>query len=142
MSQYEHQEQAKFFRMINYLKKEDGVTVIDESFLTFAVPNAGKRSPAMASYMKAEGLKSGVPDVMLPIARDRFLGLAIEMKYGDNTQSPAQKIWQLKLEMQNWNYQICYTAESAFYTWAMYLHLPEEDIHLIERAFLFQEVIL
>ena len=37
--------------------------------LLHAIPNAGKRSIGAAKYMQAEGLKSGIPDLCLPVAR-------------------------------------------------------------------------
>lgn len=33
----------------------------------FAIPNGGERNKIVASRMKAEGVRSGVPDVMLPV---------------------------------------------------------------------------
>ena len=141
-SQHEHYEQAKFFRMINYLAKEDGITRIDEAFLTFAIPNSAKRSVRMGAYMKAEGLKSGVPDIIVPILSERHIGLAIEMKYGKNKPEPNQEKWHKLLRQQKWRVVICYSAEEAFHQWAEYLGLPEDSIELIERAFLFQEAIL
>jgi hypothetical protein len=43
----------------------------------FAIPNAGKRSPAMAARMKAEGLTAGIADlcIMLPDGRTGWLEL-------------------------------------------------------------------
>lgn len=46
----------------------------------FAIPNGGKRDMVTASNLKAEGVKPGVPDIMLPIAKRGFHGLFIEMK--------------------------------------------------------------
>lgn len=46
----------------------------------FAIPNGGARSKATAGNLKAEGVKRGVPDVMLPIPIGNCAGLFIEMK--------------------------------------------------------------
>jgi len=45
-----------------------------------AIPNGGDRDQITAGKMKAEGVKSGVLDCFLPVARKGFHGLYIEMK--------------------------------------------------------------
>lgn len=45
-----------------------------------AIPNGGLRSKAQAGKLKAEGVKSGVCDTFLPVARRGYHGLYIEMK--------------------------------------------------------------
>ena len=46
----------------------------------FAIPNGGYRHYRTAAELKEEGVKSGVPDIMLPVARGGYNGLFIEMK--------------------------------------------------------------
>lgn len=46
----------------------------------FAIPNGGERNKAVAARLKAEGVKSGVPDIMLPVRKGRYAGLFIELK--------------------------------------------------------------
>jgi hypothetical protein len=59
--------------------------------LCFAVPNGGKRGVVTASIMKAEGVKSGVADVLLLVPNGLFNGLCIEFKIGKVKQSTGQK---------------------------------------------------
>ena len=51
----------------------DGASLMSNQWpelsLLFAVPNAGKRTPATANWLRAEGMKAGVPDLVLPVAR-------------------------------------------------------------------------
>ena len=54
--------------------------------LMYHVPNEGKRTNG--AVLKAMGLKSGVPDVCLPVASHNFHGLYLEMKYAV-FQSPS-----------------------------------------------------
>jgi hypothetical protein len=53
---------------------------IPELLDMFAIPNGGLRDPRTAASLKAEGVKSGVPDVFLPIPRHGLAGLFIELK--------------------------------------------------------------
>jgi len=46
----------------------------------FAIPNGGGRSAIQGARLKAEGVKPGVSDLMLPVARKGYHGLFIEMK--------------------------------------------------------------
>lgn len=46
----------------------------------FHIPNGGSRHIAEAGKLKAMGVKSGVPDIFLPIGRNGFKGLWIELK--------------------------------------------------------------
>lgn len=56
----------------------------------FAVPNGGRRSKIEASIMKGEGVRPGVPDLILPVARGGAHGFFLEMKAGDGRLSPQQ----------------------------------------------------
>ena len=51
----------------------------------YHVPNGGKRDAATAVALKRQGVKAGVPDIMLPAARAGYHGLYIELKAGKNT---------------------------------------------------------
>lgn len=46
----------------------------------FAVPNGAFKSKAMAAKFQREGLKPGVPDIILPHARGGYHSLYVEMK--------------------------------------------------------------
>lgn len=71
----EHAHQAALFMWLSMAKK------YDERFgLMFAIPNGGERARAVASRLKAEGVKSGVPDTFLPVPIGSAHGLFIEMK--------------------------------------------------------------
>lgn len=60
----------------------------------FAVPNGGSRNKAEAARLKAEGVLSGVADLILLKPNRRYGALLIELKYGKNKQSPTQIAWQ------------------------------------------------
>lgn len=54
----------------------------------FAIPNGGDRDIRVAVKLKAEGVRRGVPDLMLLAKRHGYSGLVIELKVGTNRQSP------------------------------------------------------
>ena len=60
----EHDEQAALFRWARAIERQR-----PELALLFAIPNGGARDARTAAKMKAEGVRPGVPDVCLPVAR-------------------------------------------------------------------------
>jgi len=65
--------------------------------LMFHIPNGGTRNKIEAGHLKAQGVKAGVPDIFLPVARPGYHGMFIEMKVKDNTPSDKQKEWLFML---------------------------------------------
>ena len=61
----------------------------------FHIPNGGKRNIQTAMRLKLEGVKPGVPDLFLPVARRGYHGLFIEMKrIKGGSLSASQKDWK------------------------------------------------
>lgn len=90
--------------------------------LLFHVPNGGKRNKAEAARFKAMGVKSGVPDLCLPVPRAGYAGLYIEMKYGKNRPTEKQEEWIQALRKQNYKVDVCYSAKEAIDTLEDYLN--------------------
>lgn len=88
----EHAEQSALFAWCALAVKQR-----PELALLFAVPNAAKRSPRLGAYMKAEGLRAGVPDLFLPVAKGGYGCLAIELKSMTGTATETQKDWIARL---------------------------------------------
>lgn len=64
--------------------------------------------------MKAEGVKSGVFDLMLPLARGGSLGLWLEMKRArDGRVSEEQKAWRDRMLRAGYAVAIAYGFEEA-----------------------------
>ncbi len=82
--------------------------------MLFAVPNGGDRNKIVAAKMKAEGIKAGVPDYLLPVSRGRFRGLAIELKSMTGYASREQKQWIADLRACGWRAEVCRGWESAW----------------------------
>jgi hypothetical protein len=104
----EHQHQAALIRWANA-----SLGLYPELRWLFAVPNAAKRGVKLAAMMKASGLKAGVPDLLLPVARNGFIGMAIEMKFGKNKLTAAQQEWAEGLKSLGWRYVVCYDWEKG-----------------------------
>lgn len=71
----EHAHQVALFCQINR-----HIKVWPELKWVFAIPNGGERNPVVAARLKNEGVKSGVSDICLPIARRGYHGFFLEMK--------------------------------------------------------------
>lgn len=62
------------------LMREIELRYPDAFALMYHVPNGGHRHKAVAAKLKGQGVKAGVPDLVLPMARGGFFGLYIEFK--------------------------------------------------------------
>ena len=60
------------------------------SDLLWHYPAGGWRSPAEAAIFKAMGTQDGVPDLVLPIANETYIGGWWELKAGRNQCTPSQ----------------------------------------------------
>lgn len=94
--------------------------------LLFAINNAvGRNSAIHGARNKAEGVKAGVPDIFLPVARQLCLefgkyqiqhGLFIEMKRADGKPSDVdakQKKWHNNLRAQGYRVEVCFGWQQA-----------------------------
>jgi len=81
--------------------------------LIFAIPNGGFRHKSVAVKLALEGVKSGVPDLFLPVPKINYHGLFIELKTEKGRASPYQKEWINKLSNQGYLAVVCKGWESA-----------------------------
>jgi len=84
-----------------------------ELALIFAIPNGGDRNVVVAAKLKAEGVKAGVFDLMLPVARRAFHGLFVEMKAKPNKPSAKQLEFKAGVEAQGYKAVVCYHWHEA-----------------------------
>ena len=69
--------------------------------MLFKISNEGKRTRTNGARMRAEGLKKGVPDLCLPVARCGCHALYIELKKADGGRLSSEQIeWLDKLKQQ------------------------------------------
>lgn len=80
---------------------------VDERLL-FAIPNGGERNVIVAARLKAEGVRSGVPDLFLAFGNAGFNGLFIEMKKTKGGRvSDIQKIYLELLRKRGFCAVVC-----------------------------------
>lgn len=99
----EHHEQAALIQWAQHNSKR-----VLELSLLFAIPNGGQRHIITALRLKAEGVKPGVPDLCLPVARQGYHGLFIEMKAKGGAISPAQRSMHEQLLAQGYAVEVCW----------------------------------
>ena len=62
-----------------------------ELALLHHIPNGGSRGKKEAAKLKRMGVLAGVSDLHLPVAKAGYIGLYIEMKYGDGRLLASQR---------------------------------------------------
>lgn len=85
-----------------------------ELALLYHIPNEGKRSQRTGARLKAEGLKTGVPDICLPVARGGHHGLYIELKRRRNSRVTKEQLdWIAELVAQGYVAAVCRGCDEA-----------------------------
>lgn len=79
----------------------------------FHIPNGGSRDVIEAKHLKDQGVKSGVPDIFLPVPRGKFNGMFIEMKFGRGKTSENQDTWIAQLNDFGYRAVVCHGFEEA-----------------------------
>lgn len=105
----EQHEQAALFEWAEYQKGK-----YPELELMYASANGGKRHIKTAVELKRTGVKSGVPDICLPVSRAGYHALYIELKRRKGGRlSENQKWWLERLIKQGNLAMVCHGWEDA-----------------------------
>lgn len=91
-----------------------------------AIPNGGWRAKSTAQRLKDEGVRSGVPDLFLPVVRRSVggtwsAGLWIEMKASGGRPSAEQRAEVEQLNADGYLAVVCYGSSQAITTIQKYL---------------------
>lgn len=82
--------------------------------LMFHIPNGGWRIKTEAARLKRMGVKRGVPDICLPVARGVHHGLFVELKRPDGGRaSEEQTSWLEALRAAGYAAEVCHGWETA-----------------------------
>lgn len=95
----------------------------------YAIPNGGGRGKAQAGMLRAEGVRKGVLDLCLPVARGGWHGLYIEMKAAGGRVSPEQQSEILLLAHDGYLGMVAYGMAAAIDIIEWYLAKPRTEIH-------------
>lgn len=112
----EHQEQKLLIGWVDVAALE--LPVLD---LLYAIPNGGHRHISVAKKLKDEGVKRGIPDLFLPVAKGGSHGLYIEMKTTKGKLKSEQKEWRDKLVEQGYAWALCRGHIEAMFTLEEYM---------------------
>ena len=77
------------------------------------VPNGGLRNARVGAELKRQGVKRGVPDVLIFVPSGEYVGLAIELKVGRNRLTPEQADWLAGLESAGWATAVCHDIDEV-----------------------------
>lgn len=94
-----------------------------ELMLLYHIPNGGTRDPVEAKHLKQQGVKPGVPDLHLPVARGCYHGLYIEMKTETGRATRDQLWWGEQLLRGGYQWKICHGWMAAVAALTEYLTL-------------------
>lgn len=104
----EEDEQRSLFEWVNWMSGR-----IPELELLLHIPNGGKRNKLEAIRLKREGVRAGVPDLFLPVARGKYHGMFVELKAGKGKPTNLQKEWIRRLNEQGYHALVINGWEAA-----------------------------
>ncbi len=106
----EYHEQCAIFRLAQlYSRQWPELRFLNGSL------NGVRLTIGQAVKCKNTGMKSGYPDLFLPIKRGSYSGLFVELKRvkGGRVQ-PEQKLWAAMLTSQGYRHEFCKGCEAAW----------------------------
>ena len=105
----ENAEQAALFQWADF-----AALTYPELVMMYAIPNGGLRDARTAVTLQRTGVKSGVPDICLPVARGGYGALYIELKrVKGGLLSANQKVWLDRLNQAGNRAVVCKGWDAA-----------------------------
>lgn len=114
----EHDEQVAFCQYLDFVH----VTY-------FAVPNGSNKSMTARRKFKAEGLKPGVPDMVLLFEGGETVFIEMKRKSG-GTVSKDQKEWLERLRVLGFDAYVCKGAKEAIEVVQKYLPKDKKKLNV------------
>ena len=118
----EHAEQV---RVIEWSQTPFVRRKYPEIEMLYHTPNGGARDAVVGRRLKDAGTRRGIPDLFLPVPRQPFHGLYLELKRRDGgTVSDFQRWWIERLRAQGFRCEVCHGADAAIKAITEYLTCP------------------
>lgn len=108
MKELEHQHQVALFQWADVSHRQ-----YPELSELFAVPNGGLRNAVVGAKLKAEGVKCGIPDIFLDVAKGQYHGFRAELKINGGELSDEQENRLLILQARGYHADVYYGWESV-----------------------------
>lgn len=106
--------------------------------LLIHIPNGGSRKNAFEGYrLKRQGVRAGVSDLLLPVARGGYFGLWIEFKAtppNDAAVSASQQEWVDLMLAEGYQAQVCLGIDAAMCVLLEYMAQPPTLRGQFERS--------
>lgn len=120
-AELEGAEQAQLLKAFRDLQPAVGHLLIH-------IPNGGSRKNAYEGWrLKEQGVRAGVSDLLLPVARGGFFGLWIEFKAAppnNASVSESQQEWVDLMRAQGYRAEVCLGEAAALQVLQEYMALP------------------
>ena len=122
-------EQREQINLIRWTQQPDVRQKYPDLKLLYHVPNERQCTPQQGKMLKMMGVKAGVPDLCLPVARGGYHGLYIEMKSPEKSAcaSGNQIWWVEELIRQNYAACVCKGWEAARDAILRYMEMEDEQ---------------
>ena len=108
MKEWEHQS-----TLFKWAKQPCIRAKLPELKYLYHIPNGGKRDLIEARHLKEQGVRPGVPDLHLPVARRGYNSLYIELKTEKGRTTDNQEWWIAELVKQGNYAVVCHGWEEA-----------------------------
>jgi hypothetical protein len=108
----EHQQQTAVFNWAAHYA---------ELRTMYAIPNGEMRSTLVAKRLKMEGVRAGIPDICLPVARGKYHALYIEMKAPGGRVATHQELMHELLSRADNLVVVCRSTPEAIETICRYM---------------------
>ncbi len=89
--------------------------------ITFSIPNGAPRSITYAHKLLREGMKAGVPDIMVAYPSEPYHGLFVEFKSPTGTLSEKQKTMIDLFSKQGYKVYVCNDLDKGISEFKKYI---------------------
>ena len=120
--QNEAREQEALFQWTEFMMGR-----CPEVALLYHIPNGGSRNKAEAANLKRQGVKAGISDLVLPVARSGYHGLYVELKAPGGKLEQSQIDFIQAVEAQGYFAGVCVGWQAAVQTLSAYLDEAAQD---------------